>query len=171
MDPVFWRLLGVVLLLAAIAALGRWSRRGAGRIERLVPAGTTSASTAASTSGAARRVETPVTEDERRMIGLDTSDAEVAALLFSAGGCSACRQVQGLLGELGEELAAEGRALRWVTVDTTVQLELAQAHRVLRVPTLLVLTADGQVVARSGGVPRREELRAVLREQAGLGVT
>lgn len=103
-------------------------------------------------------------------VGLDLDGADVGALLFTSGTCSSCGQVKGQLDELGPQIAASGRQLRWAEVDAATHLDLTQRLRVLRVPTLVVLDAQGRVVARTSGVPRRGTLRTMLDDAVGARV-
>jgi thioredoxin-like negative regulator of GroEL len=80
------------------------------------------------------------------------------AILFGSATCAPCDTVKTLLREVESEQAD----FAWAYVDAAEQLELADAHRVRRVPTLLVLDLDGAVVARTSGVPDRNALRAAL---------
>jgi hypothetical protein len=49
-----------------------------------------------------------------------------------------------------------------VYADAADHLALADEHRVMRVPTLFMVAADGRIMARSSGVPRHDDLRRVL---------
>jgi thiol-disulfide isomerase/thioredoxin len=80
------------------------------------------------------------------------------AILFGSASCAPCDTVKTLL----REVASEQPDFAWTYVDAAARLDLADAHRVRRVPTLLVLDPDGTVVARTSGVPARDALRAAL---------
>lgn len=139
MDPMVLRVLlvAVVVLLATLA--GRvWQRRD-GRV--LVRAG----------SG----------RDHRADLGLATDHDGPQAVLFGSATCTPCDTVKGLLREV--EAAHDG--FRWRYVDAAERLDLADVHGVRRVPTLLVLDGRGEIVARSSGVPRRDELAAAVQRR------
>jgi hypothetical protein len=138
MDPMVVRLVVVVGLVAVVAAVGRWWRTRDGAVR----------------AGGEVRV------DRRHLaaVGLDLAGAQAGALLLGSPTCAPCGTVKRLLGEL----AAERDGFRWVYADVADHLEVADQHRVLRVPTLLVVDGAGRLLARTSGVPRREELRAVL---------
>jgi hypothetical protein len=138
MDPMVVRLVVVVGLVAVVAAVGRWWRTRDGAVR----------------AGGEVRV------DRRHLaaVGLDLAGAQAGAVLLGSPTCAPCGTVKRLLGEL----AAERDGFRWVYADVADHLEVADEHRVLRVPTLLVVDGAGRLLARTSGVPRREELRAVL---------
>jgi thiol-disulfide isomerase/thioredoxin len=144
MDPVLLRALVVLALVAVVTAAGRWWRARDGVLR----------------GGAAARVA----RHHLAAVGLDLADARAGAVLLGSPTCAPCATVKRLLGEL----AAERDDFRWVYADVTEHLEVAEEHRVLRVPTLLVVAADGRLVARTSGVPRPEDLRAVLDGQGTL---
>jgi thiol-disulfide isomerase/thioredoxin len=138
MDPMLLRLLAVVALVAVVAAGGRWWRARDGAVR----------------AGAGTRV------DRRHLdaVGLDLVGVKAGAVLLGSPTCAPCGSVKQLLGELERE--RDG--FRWVYADVADHREVADEHRVLRVPTLLVVDGSGRLLARTSGVPRREELRAVL---------
>lgn len=138
MDPILLRALVVLALVVVVAAGGRWWRSRDGALR----------------GGSAARVA----RHHLDAVGLDLADARAGAVLLGSPTCAPCVTVKQLL----DELAAERDDFRWVYADVADHLEVADEHRVLRVPTLLVVDADGRLVARTSGVPRREELRAVL---------
>lgn len=117
-----------------------------------------------------RGQDVEVAPEQLAVVGLALDGADVGALLFSGGGCTACAQVKAQLDDLCPQLAASGRRLRWAEVDAATHLDLAQRLRVLRVPTLVVLDLRGRVVARSSGAPRPEALRAMLDDALGAPV-
>jgi hypothetical protein len=138
MDPMLLRLVAVVGLVAVVAAVGRWWRARDGAVR---------------TGG-----ETRVDRRHLEAVGLDLAGAQAGAVLLGSPTCAPCGTVKRLLGEL----AAERDGFRWVYADVADHLEVADEHRVLRVPTLLVVDGEGRLLARTSGVPRREELHAVL---------
>jgi hypothetical protein len=138
MDPMLFRLVAVVGLVAVVAVVGRWWRARDGAVR----------------AGSGTRV------DRRHLdaVGLDLAGAQAGAVLLGSPTCAPCGTVKRLLGELERE--RDG--FRWVYADVADHLEVVDEHRVLRVPTLLVVDRAGRLLARTSGVPRREELRAVL---------
>jgi thiol-disulfide isomerase/thioredoxin len=138
MEPVALRLLLVVLVLALVAAVGRWWQRRDGGVRSGADASLRSRHLAA--------------------VGLDLAGAEAGAVLLGSPACAPCDHVKRILGEL----EAERAGFRWTYADAADHLELAEEHRVLRVPTLFLLEPSGRILARSSGVPRTEDLRRIL---------
>jgi hypothetical protein len=138
MDPMLLRAVVVVGLVAVVAAVGGWWRARDGAVR----------------AGSGARI------DPRHLdaVGLDLAGARAGAVLLGSPTCAPCGTVKRLLGEL----AAERDGFRWVYADVADHLEVADEHRVLRVPTLLVVDGEGRLLGRTSGVPRREELHAVL---------
>ncbi len=144
MDPLVLRLVLVAALVLVAVAAALLIRARDGRVK----AG----------DGAS------VTPDHLDAVGLDLRDAAVGAVLLGSPACAPCDSVKRVLGEL----EAERPSFRWVYADAGKHLELAQEHRVLRVPTLLVVDRRGRIVARTSGVPHAAALRRVLDEGADL---
>lgn len=138
-DPVLVRLVLVALGIALVAAVGWWWTRRDGRVRD---------------AGG----DVHVAADHLADVGLDVGGARAGAVLLGSPTCSSCAAVEQLLGDL----AADRDDFRWVKVDAADHLDLAQAHRVLRVPTLLVVDADRRLLARTAGVPARDDLAALL---------
>lgn len=85
------------------------------------------------------------------------------AVLFGSATCGPCDTVKRLL----TSLAAERADFTWSELDAADHLDLAREHGVRTVPTLLVLDADGTVVARTAGVPSRPALADAVARAAG----
>jgi thioredoxin 1 len=141
MDPLLLRVAVVALVVLLSALAGRvWQRRD-GRV-----------ALAATRSG----------RDHRAGLGLATDHDGPQAVLFGSPTCAPCDTVKSLL----RDVAASHDRFRWHYVDAADQLALADEHDVRRVPTLLVVDERGEIVARSSGVPHRDELAAALRTRA-----
>lgn len=137
MDPLLLRFALVLLVVLLATLAGRvWQRRD-GRVV-----------TDATAAG----------RDHRPGLGLATDHRGPQAVLFGSPTCAPCDTVKGLL----QEVAAERDDFRWHYVDAADRLDLADEHAVRRVPTLLVLDHQGEIVARSSGVPERAALAAAL---------
>jgi thiol-disulfide isomerase/thioredoxin len=144
-SPLVLRLVLVLLLLGAVTLAGWWWNRRDGRVRR--------------------------TDDAPRLaahhldaVGLDLTGAGAGAVLLGSPTCAPCVTVERIL----RELAASRPEFRWVKVDAADHLELTEEHRVLRVPTLLVVDGDRRLLARTSGVPAADELAAVLDGDADL---
>ncbi|GGI07604.1 thioredoxin family protein [Egicoccus halophilus] len=141
MDPMLLRLLLVVGLVALVTAAGAVWRRRDGRVR---------------TGDAAVRLA----DHHLEAVGLDLDGRSAGAVLLGSPTCTPCTAVKRIL----HDLEAERDDFAWVYADAADHLDLAEAHRVLRVPTLFVVDADRRVLARSSGVPAADELRRVLDE-------
>lgn len=138
MDPLLMRILLVVGLLGLTVLVGRWLRRRDGVVR---------------SRGSVR-----LDAADLEAVGLDLADTRVGALLLGSATCAPCQSVKRVLGEV----EVERDDFRWVYADAGQHLQLTEQHRIMRVPTLLVLAQDGRILARSSGVPRHEDLRRVL---------
>ena len=77
---------------------------------------------------------------------------------FSGPFCSSCPPTRRLLGELADQY--EG--VVHVDIDSEQRMDLVRRYGIMRTPTVLVLDADGRIVKRGVGVPRRVDLIAAL---------
>jgi thiol-disulfide isomerase/thioredoxin len=97
---------------------------------------------------------------------LDAADlgAELGAratlVQFSSAFCAPCRATRRVLGEV----AGLVPGVAHVEIDAEGHLELVRALDVVKTPTVLVLDADGRVVRRAVGQPRRADVIAALGE-------
>ncbi|GJF21717.1 thiol reductase thioredoxin [Streptomyces sp. HO565] len=97
---------------------------------------------------------------------LDAADlgAELGAratlVQFSSAFCAPCRATRRVLGEV----AGMVPGVAHVELDAEARLELVRALDVLQTPTVLVLDADGRVVRRAAGLPRKADVIAALGE-------
>ncbi|MFD5281581.1 TlpA family protein disulfide reductase [Streptomyces rubrogriseus] len=97
---------------------------------------------------------------------LDAADlgAELGAratlVQFSSAFCAPCRATRRVLGEV----AGLVPGVAHVEIDAEGHLDLVRALDVLKTPTVLVLDADGRVVRRAVGQPRRADVIAALGE-------
>lgn len=86
---------------------------------------------------------------------------ERATLLqFSSAFCQPCRATRRTLAEVADMV--EGVA--HVEIDAEAHLDLVRDLNVLRTPTVLVLDADGAIVRRASGQPRKADVIAALGE-------
>ena len=144
MDAILLRLLLVAGLLAVVLAAGWLYRRRDGRVR---------------------------SDDGARLgghhldaVGLDLSDGAAGAVLLGSPTCTPCDSVKQVLGDI----EVERQGFRWVYADAADHLGLADEHKVMRVPTLFMVAADGRIMARTSGVPRHDDLRRVLDGGGGL---
>nr|WP_235460878.1 thioredoxin family protein [Streptomyces olivochromogenes] len=79
---------------------------------------------------------------------------------FSSAFCAPCRATRRVLGEV----AAMVPGVAYVDIDAEEHLDLVRDLEILKTPTVLVLDADGRVVRRATGQPRRADVIAALGE-------
>lgn len=79
---------------------------------------------------------------------------------FSSAFCAPCRATRRVLGEV----AAMVPGVSHVEIDAEDHLDLVRALEILKTPTVLVLDADGRVVRRATGQPRKADVIAALGE-------
>lgn len=79
---------------------------------------------------------------------------------FSSAFCAPCRATKRVLGEV----VGMVDGVVHVEIDAESQLELVRRLDILRTPTVLVLDADGALVRRAVGQPRRADVIAALGE-------
>ncbi|CCK32212.1 hypothetical protein BN159_7833 [Streptomyces davaonensis JCM 4913] len=79
---------------------------------------------------------------------------------FSSAFCAPCRATRRILGEV----AGMVPGVAHVEIDAEARLELVRELGILKTPTVLVLDADGRVVRRATGQPRKSDVIAALGE-------
>ncbi|GAA3965562.1 thioredoxin family protein [Streptomyces marokkonensis] len=84
--------------------------------------------------------------------------ARATLVQFSSAFCAPCRATRRILGEV----AGMVPGVAHVEIDAEARLELVRALGVLKTPTVLVLDADGRVVRRAVGQPRKADVIAAL---------
>lgn len=130
----------LVLVLVSASAFGFWRLRTDGRV--------TSAQEALA-------APTLTSEEIGRPLG------ERATLVqFSSAFCAPCRATRQILSGIAEAVPGVGH----VEVDAESHLDLVRRLDIRRTPTTLVLDAAGREVRRATGVPRNDEVLAVLGE-------
>jgi len=79
---------------------------------------------------------------------------------FSSAFCAPCRATRQVLGGIAEAVPG----VEHVEVDAESHLDLVRRLDIRRTPTTLVLDASGREIRRAAGVPRNDEVLAVLGE-------
>ncbi|WP_406256492.1 thioredoxin family protein [Streptomyces nigra] len=79
---------------------------------------------------------------------------------FSSAFCAPCRATRRVLGEV----AGMVPGVRHIEIDAEAHLDLVRRLDILKTPTVLVLDADGAVVRRATGQPRKADVIAALGE-------
>ncbi|MFD0313360.1 TlpA family protein disulfide reductase [Streptomyces flavalbus] len=77
---------------------------------------------------------------------------------FSTAFCAPCRATRRILGEV----AALVPGVTHVEIDAEARLDLVRAVGVHKTPTVLVLDAEGRIVRRAVGQPRKADVIAAL---------
>jgi thiol-disulfide isomerase/thioredoxin len=126
-----------VAVLAAASAFGVLQRRQSGRVRG---------------------------RDDGRRIGADRLGGELgerATLVqFSSAFCAPCRATRRVLGEV----AGVVPGVAHIEIDAEAHLDLVRELDILKTPTVLVLDADGRIVRRATGQPRKADVIAALGE-------
>lgn len=126
-----------IAVLAAASAFGVWHRRRNGRL-------------------------TVRERDDTARLGaaeIGAALGERATLLqFSSAFCQPCRATRRTL----TEVAGMVEGVAHVEIDAEDHLDLVRRLNVLRTPTVLVLDAQGAIVRRASGQPRKADVIAAL---------
>jgi thiol-disulfide isomerase/thioredoxin len=77
---------------------------------------------------------------------------------FSSAFCAPCRATRTLLRDVASRLVDVAH----VDIDAESHLDLVRQLGIVRTPTVVVLDREGSVVWKSSGLPRREQIDAVL---------
>ncbi|WP_367325007.1 TlpA family protein disulfide reductase [Streptomyces sp. HUAS ZL42] len=86
--------------------------------------------------------------------------ARATLVQFSSAFCAPCRATRRVLGEV----AGMVPGVAHIEIDAEARLDLVRALGILKTPTVLVLDADGRVVRRATGQPRKADVVAALGE-------
>ena len=145
----------LVVVLAAASAAGFTMRRRQGRFR---------------STGKAATVPAASPDTVLTAADLGAPLGERATLVqFSSEVCAYCGPTRELLAEV----ARDREGLAFVEIDATERFDLTRRLRVFSTPTVLVLAADGSIVERASGRPRKSDVLAavgtVLGEPAGKG--
>ena len=84
--------------------------------------------------------------------------ARATLVQFSSAFCSPCRATRTLL----RDMVAHREDVSYVDIDAESHLELVRSLGIVRTPTVVVLNHDGVVVRQAVGLPRRDQINAVL---------
>lgn len=79
---------------------------------------------------------------------------------FSSAFCAPCRATRRVLGEVVGLVPG----VTHVEIDAEEHLDLVRRLDILKTPTVLVLDADGRIVRRATGQPRKADVIAALGE-------
>ncbi|MEO8108041.1 MAG: thioredoxin family protein [Actinomycetes bacterium] len=138
-------LIVLVVALIAASAFGWWRRRTDGRLRQVPDAG----------EDAAVRARSP--RFSASDLGVDLG-ARATLVQFSSAFCQPCRATRRVLLDVAEMV--DGVAA--VEIDAEAHLDLVRQWDVMRTPTVFVLDADGLVVQRAAGQPRKVDVIAAI---------
>jgi thioredoxin-like negative regulator of GroEL len=116
-------------------------------------------------NGAVRRVEardgTP--EAVLRRLGASPGEADLTVVQFSTAFCGPCRTTRARL----QHLQTTRPGLAYVHVDAESHLDEVRELDVRRTPTLFYVGREGQLIGRSSGALRPDELTALVDAHVG----
>ena len=95
-------------------------------------------------------------------LGIDLGE-RATLVQFSSAFCAPCRATRVLL----TDIAGKVDGVVTVDIDAEEHLELVRRLNILRTPTVLILDADGAIVTRASGLPRREQVLSALGNAVG----
>ena len=107
--------------------------------------------------------ESAVTRPVFDRLGVRPGEADLTVVQFSTAFCGPCRTTRARL----QHLQSTRPGLAYVHVDAESHLEEVRELDVRRTPTLFYLGRDGQLIGRSSGAPRADELTALVDTHAG----
>ena len=109
------------------------------------------------------RVRVRGRDDGKRLVAAELGEelgARATLVQFSSAFCAPCRATRRVLGEV----AAMVPGVAHVEIDAEKNLDLVRELDILKTPTVLVLDADGRVVRRATGQPRKADVIAAVGE-------
>jgi thiol-disulfide isomerase/thioredoxin len=160
---------GLVACLAALAvatvvgliwraSTGKMRPAGSGRSRRPAPSAASGQPAGASSAAGDARITTAQ---------LGAPLGERATLLqFSSAFCAPCRATRRILADVADMTGGVAH----IEIDAESRLDLVRALGVLRTPTVLVLAADGTIVRRASGQPRKADVIGALGDAVGNGI-
>lgn len=153
----------LIVLLALSTAFGLYRKRTEGRI-KLAPK---AQATAAHPEARAQHVATVTTVTSQTPTKATTASAlhtsiaeskfgqalgaDATLVQFSSAFCQPCRATRLLL----EDVAASTQGVAHIEIDAEAHLDLVREMGVTRTPTTFILNAQGDIVGKSVGLPKR----------------
>jgi thiol-disulfide isomerase/thioredoxin len=102
---------------------------------------------------------TPPAAEPKEPLPDDIELGERATLVqFSSTFCAPCRATHRILADVAGMIDG----VRHVEIDAEANLDLVRRLDILRTPTVLVLDADGELVTRASGQPRKADVIAAV---------
>jgi thiol-disulfide isomerase/thioredoxin len=140
-----WVLVGAVVLAVGLGLLLQWRTRGFRPVR-----GVDAPEPKATVDPAARLSPAD--------LGIDALGERATLVHFSSAFCAPCRATRQTLTQVSQ--AVEG--VSHVEIDAESHLDLVRRVGVRRTPTVLLLDADGRILTRASGAPRKADVLAVL---------
>jgi thiol-disulfide isomerase/thioredoxin len=156
--------------LAVATAVGLIWRASNGRMRPAgpVPAGPIPAGPVPAASGQPAGASPAAGDARVTTAQLGEPLGERATLLqFSSAFCAPCRATRRTLADVAGMTAGVAH----IEIDAESRLDLVRALGVLRTPTVLVLAADGTIVRRASGQPRKADVIGALGDAVGTGIS
>ncbi|AXK31997.1 thioredoxin [Streptomyces armeniacus] len=91
-------------------------------------------------------------------LGAERLGERATLVQFSSAFCQPCRATRRIL----REVSGMVDGVEHIEIDAEGRLELVRRLGIERTPTVLVLDADGRIVRRAAGQPRRADVIAAL---------
>jgi thiol-disulfide isomerase/thioredoxin len=114
-----------------------------------------------SRNGALRESTKETAVERMAAADLGTELGERATLVqFSSAFCAPCRATRRIL----TDVAGLVEGVSHVEIDAESHLDLVRRLNVMRTPTVFILNADGTIVRRGSGLPRKADIVAALGE-------
>jgi thiol-disulfide isomerase/thioredoxin len=113
--------------------------------------------------GSVRTPAVPASVPVFGRLGVDPSAADLTVVQFSTAFCGPCRTTKARL----QHLQTTRPGLAYVHVDAESHLDEVRELDVRRTPTLFYLDRAGQLIGRSSGAPRADELTALVDAHVG----
>lgn len=156
---MLWRLVVVVGVLALSTVAGLVWQRRTGRFRPTVAPMTEPAPPVGPSSTRGRQAASAPGTRTLSADRLGSALGSRATLLqFSSAFCAPCRATRVLLADVASIVPG----VEHIEIDAESHLELVRELKVLSTPTVFVLDADGVVVSRATGLPKRQLVLAAL---------
>lgn len=145
-------LIVVFAVLAVASAFGLWRRRVDGRVREV------SGDAAPGESAQSDRFLTP------QQLGGELG-SRATLVQFSSAFCQPCRATRVILADV----AGQAEGVEHMEIDAESHLDLVRELGILRTPTTLILDGAGRIAARASGVPRKQQVLAVISGVGAVG--
>ena len=157
---MLWRLAAVIGVLAVSTVAGLVWQRRSGRFRPTAAPISEPVTTAAPSLSAQTHPAGSVAGG--RTLSADMLGSSLGSratlLQFSSAFCAPCRATRAVLADVARTVPG----VEHIEIDAESHLDLVRELKVLSTPTVFVLDADGAVVSRATGLPKRQLVLAAL---------